>query len=186
MCVELYIPQTLEEARKIVPNIDRVRFLKWQREGAVELVLDRVYTLPIHVNEVVLDEEHPHFIALGPDGDVKKPLNMWLKRCIDLTAHNGYFELEPGNMYIVATEPVRIPRNILPIDVRFRSTFHRFGYIGVCSNIDPGYEGRIYTLLYIPRNAPRLKIKRGTSIIQVRFLKLEKELEGYTGQWQGL
>ena len=276
----LWIPETIEEAKQIVPTIDEEQFRKWRQDGAVELKVEEVYgivssisailvdrtvvprysrVLPISLAELevevekfssksVLDEEEPE-LSKGkstllidetciemPDDECLIKLRKYLEstvrkitgavycsalfNAVELIEHvlkdlinkkeskarfdvndgvdtyiadvvirlrrkvYGYI-LKPTRAYILKLQEVNVPPDLLPTDVEFRSSFHRCGWIGKVTNIDPGYRGHIYVLLTPTHNAPELALEQGARVVQVRFLKLVEPLEGYKGQWQG-
>jgi deoxycytidine triphosphate deaminase len=97
-----------------------------------------------------------------------------------------YYILEPCRSYILKLQYVKIPPDLLPADVEFRSSFHRCGWVGKVTNIDPGFEGHIYVLLTPTPSASRLVIEKGARVVQMRLYKLSEPLRGYSGQWRGV
>ena len=180
----LYIPETIEEARKIIPNIDEKRYRKWRQDGAVELTLEEVYEPTNTQKATVIIDEDEIKIELEETHSGKQYLETLYRR--QQPDKDNYYHLQPGKYYILVTEPVNIPTNLLPTDVNFRSTFHRLGLIGRISNIDPGYSGKLHVLLYLTQYTPKTKIKRVTRIIQVRFLKIDNAPQGYQGYWKNV
>jgi len=188
----VYVPDCLEEARRIVPGIDVDRFVKWRREGAVELVVEDVYRFVGNVAfsgvEVLFDRDGGSVAVRYPGGSVERvSIREYLGRlyCRVDPGSGDVFRLFPGSLYVVVTEEVVVPCDLLPFSVRFRSSFHRAGWVGKCANVDPGFRGRLHVLLYGPPGAPVLCIRRGVRAVQVRFLKLSSPVEGYCGVWKG-
>ena len=166
--MRLYIPPSLEEARRVVPGIDEERFRKWRCEGAVELVLEDVYEVE-NGSAYVFKER----TELALTGHRVEPV----ERC-----NRKLYILNPDNTYILIIEKVKIPRDILPIDFRPRSSIVRAGWNIATANIDPGFEGNLIVTLY-SKSRVTLYLEEKCRIVQVRFLKLDTELEGYRGQW---
>ncbi len=271
----LWIPETIEEAKQIIPTIDEEQFRKWRQDGAVELrvvevfeggiycavptavfcdftegavvksvkpsplskfeltvrigreageetVAKRVFAIEgraiptrkfarillsytkiiadslaeLHgVEDLVLDEEkfgseqvakllEGETVTIPPESFVADEDVVHVEVEVKYLGTTLGWLLSPASFYILKLQEVNVPPDLLPTDVEFRSSFHRCGWIGKVTNIDPGYRGHIYVLLTPAHNAPELVIEQGARIIQIRFLKLIESLEGYKGQWQ--
>jgi len=180
--MRLYIPKTFEEACRIVPTIDEERYRKWVEDGAVELVVDNVYEIAGGEAYILYDGTIlPSYVKVEPRlvpicGETQQQCRGGVYGWV----------LEPSRLYILELEYVEVPRNLLPIDASFRSSFHRVGWIGKVSNIDPGFRGRVRVLLTSLPNAPRLVLAVGSRVVQVRFIELEdgETPLGYRGQWR--
>ena len=261
----VFVPETLEEARQIVPDCDEEQFRKWVDELAIELRFVDVYELNSVPPVVVMrgKTEKPRYAKLGKvkfvelviewtEEDVETGENvvksqsfylpeyyldvnsawrliMYVSRAVEayvpgvVEAHFslrdaielvqkgetslksacwvdedsvtdvrvrigrdsfvGWF-LTPDSSYELVLQYVKIPNDILPTDVKPRSSFHRWMWIIRPANIDPGFEGHIYVQLEPGKKAPPLAIAEGERILQVRFFKLSEPVKGYRGQWQ--
>ena len=93
--------------------------------------------------------------------------------------------LMPEHVYLLKLQYVSIPRDVLPEEAQFRSSFHRCGWLGKITNIDVGFEGHLYVAL-MPMHpfSPVLVLEKGCRIAQMRLKKLAAELRGYSGQWR--
>jgi len=183
LTAKLWIPDSIEEARRVVPDIDEEQYIKWRREGAVELRLLEVYRLKrdSFITTAVLRDRTwvPDYELVEPrEVEVYPPKTKTPVRVL------GWL-LYPDQVYILKLQYVSIPRDLLPTDVQPRSSFHRLGWDVKVTNIDPGFKGHVYVALFPMPGAPTLILEKGARVVQVRFLKLERELEGYEGQWQG-
>jgi dUTP pyrophosphatase len=96
----------------------------------------------------------------------------------------GWIELTVGAYLVTFNEVVNIPKDVAAI-ARARSTLLRSGATLETALWDPGYRGRSQSLLvvYNPRG---LKLKKNARLMQLVFLRLEKEAEKlYSGKYQG-
>ena len=94
--------------------------------------------------------------------------------------------LEPGHVYQLVCEWVRVPNDMIVKDVKLRSSYRRGGWDGHPSNIEPGFEGHIIYTIHAPKTAPPLVIEEGARALTMRLYKLEKPAGGYRGQFQGV
>ena len=271
LCEQLWIPAKwdekekkwiplLDEAKKIIPNIDKERVEKWVREGTVELVVKEVRYVPktqgfigrsgtrlvmgpkispIELREVVLyvnDEEAYRFYipahlisprAIVELSDLVSDLVTAYANDAGLNVTGVFFDaydmlqliqgrpvepinlealeeevenikvqltdrtvrgwvLSPGATYTLVSEEVTIPKDIMPKDVKLRSSYRRLGWDGHPSNIEPGFRGHIIFTIYSLPDAAPLVIEEGARIITMRLYKLDKPLPGYDGQFQGV
>ena len=92
-------------------------------------------------------------------------------------------ELVPGTYIITYNEIVHLPNNIMALG-RPRSSLLRCGVTVGTAVWDAGYSGRSQSLLvvYNPRG---IRLQRNARIIQLVFLELTGETEGYQGAYQG-
>ncbi|HEX7445024.1 MAG TPA: deoxyuridine 5'-triphosphate nucleotidohydrolase [Methanothrix sp.] len=97
---------------------------------------------------------------------------------------SSWIELSAGAYLVTFNEVVNIPGDVAAI-ARARSTLLRCGATLETALWDPGYRGRSQSLLvvYNPRG---LKLKKNARLMQLIFLRLEKEAEKlYSGKYQG-
>lgn len=94
----------------------------------------------------------------------------------------GYMELIPGTYVITFNEIVHLPRDIMAL-ARPRSSLLRCGVSIENAVWDAGYEGRSQALLVV-HNRYGFRIKRNAGVIQLVFLHLTGETEGYAGIFQ--
>lgn len=95
----------------------------------------------------------------------------------------GSVELMPGAYIITYNEVVHIPRNIIAL-ARPRSSLLRCGVTIGTAVWDAGYSGRSQSLMvvYNPRG---FSIQKNARIVQMIFLPLGSETDGYRGIYQG-
>ena len=96
----------------------------------------------------------------------------------------GWIDLTAGAYLVTFNEIVNIPKDVTAM-ARARSTLLRCGATLETALWDPGYRGRSQSLLvvYNPRG---LKLKKNARLMQLVFLRLEKEAEKlYSGKYQG-
>ena len=97
---------------------------------------------------------------------------------------DGWISLSPGCYLVTFNEIVSIPRNAAAL-ARARSTLLRCGAALETALWDPGYRGRSQSLLVV-HNPAGLKLKKEARLMQLVFLRLEKEAEKeYSGRYQG-
>ena len=97
---------------------------------------------------------------------------------------DGWISLSPGAYLVTFNEIVSIPRNPAAIG-RARSSLLRCGASLETALWDPGYRGRSQSLLVV-YNPAGLKLKKEARLMQLVFLRLEKEAEKeYSGRYQG-
>jgi dUTP pyrophosphatase len=97
---------------------------------------------------------------------------------------SGWIDLLPGSYLVTFNEIVNIPKDVAAI-ARARSTLQRCGASLETALWDPGYRGRSQSLLVV-YNSHGLRLKRNARLMQLIFLRLEKEAEKlYSGKYQG-
>ena len=96
----------------------------------------------------------------------------------------GWIELTAGAYLVTFNEIVNIPKDVAAM-ARARSTLLRCGATLETALWDPGYRGRSQSLLVV-YNPQGLKLKKNARLMQLVFLRLEKEAEKlYSGKYQG-
>ena len=96
----------------------------------------------------------------------------------------GWIELPAGSYLVTFNEIVNIPKDVTAM-ARARSTLLRCGATLETALWDPGYRGRSQSLLVV-YNPQGLKLKKNARLMQLVFLRLEKEAEKlYSGKYQG-
>jgi dUTP pyrophosphatase len=95
----------------------------------------------------------------------------------------GFIDLVPGAYVITYNEIVHLPEYIMAL-ARPRSSLLRCGVTVDTAVWDAGYSGRSQSLMvvYNPRG---FRLQRNARIIQLVFLRLIRETEGYCGAYQG-
>ena len=95
----------------------------------------------------------------------------------------GFIDLVPGAYIITYNEIVHLPRNIMAL-ARPRSSLLRCGVTVNTAVWDAGYSGRSQSLMvvYHPQG---IRLQRNARIVQLFFLQLTEETEGYHGAYQG-
>jgi dUTP pyrophosphatase len=97
---------------------------------------------------------------------------------------SGWVDLAAGAYLVTFNEIVNIPRDVAAL-ARARSTLLRCGASLETALWDPGYRGRSQSLLVV-YNPHGLRLKKNARIMQLVFLRLEKEAEKvYSGKYQG-
>jgi len=94
--------------------------------------------------------------------------------CIDLMA---------GAYIITYNEIVHLPRNIMALAAP-RSSLLRCGVVIHTAVWDAGYSGRSQSLMVV-HNPLGFRLQRNARIVQLVFLPLAQETEGYQGAYQG-
>lgn len=94
----------------------------------------------------------------------------------------GYLNLPPGIYLITYNEIVNLPKNITAL-ARPRSSLLRCGVTIGTAVWDAGYCGRSQSLLvvYHPQG---FRIQQNARVVQLIFLNLSEETEGYQGTYQ--
>ncbi len=94
----------------------------------------------------------------------------------------GYIELTPGAYIITYNEVVNLPRNVMALATP-RSSLLRCGVVVNTAVWDAGYSGRSQSLMivYNPRG---FRVQQNARIIQLVFMQLTGETEGYQGVYQ--
>ena len=95
----------------------------------------------------------------------------------------GFIDLVPGPYLITYNEIVHLPINVMAL-ARPRSSLLRCGVTVGTAVWDAGYSGRSQSLLvvYNPRG---FRLQRNARILQLIFLQLIQDTEGYRGAYQG-
>jgi len=95
----------------------------------------------------------------------------------------GFIELMAGVYLITYNEIVHLPRNITALATP-RSSLLRCGVTVNTAVWDAGYSGRSQSLMVV-YNPQGFRLQRNARIVQLVFLKLTQETEGYHGAYQG-
>jgi len=96
----------------------------------------------------------------------------------------GWIDLTAGAYLVTFNEIVNIPKDVTAM-ARARSTLLRCGATLETALWDPGYRGRSQSLLVV-YNPLGLRLKKNARMMQLVFLRLEKEAEKlYAGKYQG-
>ena len=95
----------------------------------------------------------------------------------------GFIDLLPGAYIITYNEIVHLPSNVMALATP-RSSLLRCGVTVDTAVWDAGYSGRSQSLMvvYNPRG---FRLERNARIVQLIFLWLTQETEGYRGAYQG-
>jgi dUTP pyrophosphatase len=97
---------------------------------------------------------------------------------------SGWISLPPGAYLVTFNEIVNIPRDAAAL-ARSRSSLLRCGATLETALWDPGYRGRSQSLLVV-YNPAGLRLKKNARLMQLIFIRLEKEAEKvYCGRYQG-
>ena len=97
---------------------------------------------------------------------------------------SGWIDLPAGAYLVTFNEIVNIPKDVAAL-ARARSTLLRCGASLETALWDPGYRGRSQSLLVV-YNPHGLRLKKNARLMQLVFLRLEKEAEKvYSGKYQG-
>ena len=95
----------------------------------------------------------------------------------------GFIDLMAGAYVITYNEVVHLPRDIMAL-ARPRSSLFRCG-VSISTGVwDAGYSGRSQSLLVV-YNPQGVRLQRDARIVQLVFLQLTRETEGYHGIYQG-
>ena len=94
----------------------------------------------------------------------------------------GFIDLMPGAYVITYNEIVHLPRNIMALATP-RSSLLRCGVTVNTAVWDAGYSGRSQSLLIV-YNPHGFRLQRNARIVQLVFLRLTQETEGYRGTYQ--
>jgi dUTP pyrophosphatase len=95
----------------------------------------------------------------------------------------GDIELIPGTYLITYNEIVHLPRNLMALG-RPRSSLLRCGVTIGTAVWDAGYEGRSQSLLVV-YNTRGIRLQRNARIMQLIFMEMTGESQGYNGIYQG-
>jgi dUTP pyrophosphatase len=94
----------------------------------------------------------------------------------------GFIYLAPGVYSITYNEIVHLPRNIMALATP-RSSLLRCGVTVNTAVWDAGYSGRSQSLMVV-YNPQGFRLQRNARIVQLIFLRLTGETEGYQGTYQ--
>ena len=95
----------------------------------------------------------------------------------------GFVDLMPGAYIITYNEIVHLPKNIMALATP-RSSLLRCGVTINTAVWDAGYSGRSQSLMVV-YNPQGFRLQRNARIVQLVFLELTGETEGYHGAYQG-
>ena len=94
-----------------------------------------------------------------------------------------YLELPPGLYLVTYNEAVHLPPDTMALGFP-RSSLVRCGATLLTAVWDAGYSGRSQSTLVV-YNPAGLRLQRGARVLQLVFLRLSGETEGYRGVFQG-
>jgi len=95
----------------------------------------------------------------------------------------GFINLPPGAYIITFNEIVHLPKNIMAL-AKPRSSLLRCGVTVDTAVWDAGYSGRSQSLMVV-YNSQGFRLQRNARVLQLIFLRLTEETEGYGGAYQG-
>ena len=95
----------------------------------------------------------------------------------------GFIDLVAGAYIITYNEIVHLPKNIMALATP-RSSLLRCGVTVNTAVWDAGYSGRSQSLMIV-YNPQGFRLQRNARIVQLIFLELAQETEGYHGVYQG-
>ena len=95
----------------------------------------------------------------------------------------GFIDLIPGPYVITYNEVVNLPRDIMALGAP-RSSLLRCGVAVHTAVWDAGYSGRSQSLMVV-HNPQGFRIQKNARMMQLVFLRLTRETEGYSGAYQG-
>ena len=95
----------------------------------------------------------------------------------------GFIDLMPGIYLITYNEIVHMPKNVMALATP-RSSLLRCGVTVNTAVWDAGYSGRSQSLIVV-YNPQGFRVQKNARIIQLVFLQLTRETEGYQGAYQG-
>jgi dUTP pyrophosphatase len=95
----------------------------------------------------------------------------------------GYLELMPGAYIITYNEIVHLPNNIMAIS-QPRSSLLRSGVTVYGAVWDAGYSGRSRAMMVV-FNPRGFRLQKDAAIVQLVFMRLTGNTEGYSGTYQG-
>jgi len=95
----------------------------------------------------------------------------------------GFIDLMADAYIITYNEIVHIPKNIIALATP-RSSLLRCGVMVNTAVWDAGYSGRSQSLMVV-YNPQGFRVQRNAKVVQLVFLKLTQETEGYHGFYQG-
>ena len=94
----------------------------------------------------------------------------------------GFIDLVAGAYIITYNEIVHLPKNIMALAMP-RSSLLRCGVTVNTAVWDAGYSGRSQSLMVV-YNPQGFRLQRNARIVQLIFLELAQETEGYNGTYQ--
>ncbi len=94
-----------------------------------------------------------------------------------------FIDLVPGAYIITYNEIVHLPKNVMAL-AHPRSSLLRCGVTVNTAVWDAGYSGRSQSLMVV-YNPQGFRMQRNARIVQLIFLQLTQETEGYQGAYQG-
>jgi len=94
----------------------------------------------------------------------------------------GFIDLVPGAYIITYNEIVHLPKNVMAL-ARPRSSLLRCGVTVNTAVWDAGYSGRSQSLMVV-YNTQGFRLQKNARIVQLIFLQLTQETEGYHGAYQ--
>ena len=94
----------------------------------------------------------------------------------------GFIDLMPGAYIITYNEIVHLPDNVMAL-ARPRSSLLRCGVTVDTAVWDAGYSGRSKSLMGV-HNPQGFRLQRNARVVQLVFLRLTCETEGYDGAYQ--
>ena len=95
----------------------------------------------------------------------------------------GFISLPPGAYIITFNEIVHLPRNIMAL-AKPRSSLLRCGVTVDTAVWDAGYSGRSQSLMVV-YNSQGFRLQKNARVLQLVFLRLTEETDGYGGAYQG-
>jgi len=95
----------------------------------------------------------------------------------------GFIDLTPGAYMVTYNEVVHLPRNVMALALP-RSSLLRCGATIHTAVWDAGYSGRSQSLMVV-HNPQGFRLQRNARVVQLLFLQLTQETEGYQGTYQG-
>jgi dUTP pyrophosphatase len=95
----------------------------------------------------------------------------------------GFIDLMPGAYIITYNEIVHLPKNMMALATP-RSSLLRCGVTINTAVWDAGYSGRSQSLMVV-YNPQGFRVQRNARLVQLVFLWLTGETEGYRGAYQG-
>ena len=95
----------------------------------------------------------------------------------------NFIDLIPGAYIITYNEIVHLPKNVMAL-ASPRSSLLRCGVTINTAVWDDGYSGRSQSLMVV-YNPQGFRLQRNARIVQLVFLQLTQETEGYHGTYQG-
>ncbi len=95
----------------------------------------------------------------------------------------NFIDLMPGAYIITYNEIVHLPKNVMALATP-RSSLLRCGVTINTAVWDAGYSGRSQSLMVV-YNSQGFRLQRNARIVQLVFLQLTRETEGYQGAYQG-